>query len=161
MVSRTGTHALKALIVLHDLPTGSYAGAAQIAREIRAPSNYLGKLLRQLARAGIVEGRKGSKGGFRLAGEGGAVALFDALQPIERFDRLGACLLGRPKCSGSSPCAAHEGWTHVRTTYMDFFRKTTLSQLAMNPTRRKHGPTERAVQNPRNTAVRSATGGVR
>ena len=67
MISRTALHALKALVVLQDLPDGAFAGSAQVARQIRAPSNYLGKLLRQLARAGIVEGRKGSNGGFRLA----------------------------------------------------------------------------------------------
>jgi Rrf2 family protein len=172
MISRTGTHALKALVVLRELPAGVYAGSAQVARQIRAPSNYLGKLLRQLARAGIVEGRKGSKGGFRIAAAREPIALFEALDPIEYFDRLSRCVLGRPKCSDSSPCLMHEGWTRARDTYLDFLKTTTLAQLAEKSTmkaRRKSGPNERAahnprstaVQNPRSTAVRSATGGVR
>jgi Rrf2 family protein len=172
MISRTGTHALKALVVLHGLPRGSYAGAAQIARQIRAPTNYLGKLLRQLGRAGIVEGRKGSNGGFRLAGDGGAVALFDALKPIEHLDRLEACFLGRPKCLDASPCRAHAGWSRARDTYLDFLRKTKLSDLSesrVSKTRRKGGPKQSAAQNPRSTAgrnprstaARTAAGGVR
>jgi Rrf2 family transcriptional regulator, iron-sulfur cluster assembly transcription factor len=164
MISRTGTHTLKALVLLRSLPSGSYAGAAQIAREIRAPSNYLGKILRQLAHAGIVEGRKGSKGGFRLAGDSRTIALFDALEPIEHFDRLTRCILGKPRCSGSSPCLMHRGWSRARDTYVDFLKTTTLSQLVENSpikVRRKSGPNERAAQNPRGTAARSAAGGVR
>ena len=164
MISRTGTHALKALVMLHALAPGSYAGAAQVAREIRAPSNYLGKLLRQLARAGIVEGRKGSNGGFRLAAGRRSVALYDALQPFEHFELLARCLLGRPKCLHSSPCRAHEGWAHVRDTYLDFLKKTTLPELAESQApgaRRKSGPSKSAAQNPRSIAARPAAGGVR
>ena len=155
MISRTGMHALNALVSLQHLPAGRYAGAGQIARQIRAPSNYLGKLLRQLARAGIVEGRKGSSGGFRLAGGRHSVSLFDAIDPIEHFDRLKVCLLGRPKCRKSSPCPLHEGWSLIRERFLDFLQTTTLSDLSENATskgRRKSGLIDRAA--------RSAAGGV-
>jgi Rrf2 family protein len=156
LISRTGTHALKALVMLHELPPGSYAGAAKIAREIRAPSNYLGKLLRQLAGAGIVEGRKGSNGGFRLAAGRRSVALYEALQPIEHFERLARCFLGWPKCLDSSPCRAHKGWAHVRDTYLDFLKETTLSELAEN-----QAPRARRKSGPKKRAARPAAGGVR
>jgi Rrf2 family transcriptional regulator, iron-sulfur cluster assembly transcription factor len=164
MISRTGTHTLRALVLLEGLPRGNYAGAAQVAREIRAPSNYLGKILRELARSGIVEGRKGSKGGFRLARDSRSISLFDALERIEHFDRLSRCILGRPKCSNSSPCLAHQGWSRARDTYLDFLKATTLSELVEKSPikgRRKSGPNERAAQIPRATAIRSAAGGVR
>jgi len=156
MISRTGTHALKALLALQKLPSGSYAGAGQIARQIRAPSNYLGKLLRQLARAGIVEGRKGTNGGFRLARDRQPLSLFDALRPIELFDRFKGCLLGRPKCMSTDPCPLHEGWSRVRDEYLDFLKTTTLPDLAEEKApkgRRKSGRIDRAA--------RPATGGVR
>jgi Rrf2 family protein len=143
MISRTGAHALKALVALQNLPAGGYAGAARIARQIHAPSNYLGKLLRQLARAGIVEGRKGSNGGFRLAGQTPSLSLFDALRPIEHFDRYKMCLLGRPKCRGSDPCLLHEGWSRVRDQYMDYLKATTLADISADKrskSRRKSGP---------------------
>jgi Rrf2 family protein len=130
MISRTGAHALKALVALQKLPAGGYAGAAQIAHLIHAPANYLGKLLRQLARAGIVEGRKGSNGGFRLAGNAPSLSLFDALRPVEHFDRFKFCLLGRRKCTGADPCLLHEGWARVRDQYLDYLKATTLSDVS-------------------------------
>jgi Rrf2 family protein len=134
MISRTGTHTLKALVALQQLPIGSFAGAEQLAHQIHAPSNYLGKLLQQIARAGIVEGRKGRKGGFRLAGEGQTFSLFQALDPIEHFDRYNRCLLGRAKCLRTNPCPLHKGWARIRKQYLDFLKSTTLSDLSQNET---------------------------
>ena len=54
MISKTGIHATLALSFLAKLPAGEYAGAAQIADEVGAPRNYLGKLLKQLAEVGLV-----------------------------------------------------------------------------------------------------------
>ena len=130
MISRTATHTLKALAALQQLPVGSFAGAEQLAHQIHAPSNYLGKLLQQISRAGIVEGRKGRKGGFRLAGEGQTFSLFHALDPIEHFDRYNGCLLGRAKCLRASPCPLHKGWARIRQQYLDFLKSTTLSDLS-------------------------------
>lgn len=156
MISRTGTHTLKALVALHQLPVGSYAGASRLARQIHAPSNYLGKLLRQIARAGIVEGRKGRNGGFRLAGAWRSISLFDALRPVEHFDSFKQCILGRQKCSRANPCQLHEGWSHVRDQYIEYLSNTTLSDLTEDKASqrgRKSGSLGRQAP--------SATGGVR
>jgi len=127
MISQTGTHALKALAALGG-PGEGFLGASELARQVKAPANYLGKLLRQLSRAGIVEGRKGGNGGFRLARRGSDIILFDALAPIEHLGRVNRCLLGRPRCNGG--CAVHRGWAHVRDAYLDFLKTTTVADLA-------------------------------
>lgn len=49
MISKTGLHAMRAMLALSRLPEGAYAGAASVAPEIGAPQNYLGKLLQTLA----------------------------------------------------------------------------------------------------------------
>jgi len=142
IISRTGTHALKALLALRQVPVGSYAGAEQLAHQVHAPSNYLSKLLRQIARSGIVEGRKGRNGGFRLTSAWRTLSLFDALNPIEHFERFKACFLGKPICTLANPCPLHQGWSRVRDQFMEFLKTTTLSDLAedKSPSRRKSGP---------------------
>ena len=54
MISKTGLHAVRAILALARLRDGEFAGAASVAREIGAPQNYLGKLLQTLARCGLV-----------------------------------------------------------------------------------------------------------
>jgi Rrf2 family protein len=130
MITRTGTHALKAMAHLDGLPAGAFAGASEIAARIRAPKNYLGKLLRQLARAGLLEGRKGYKGGFRLARDSGEISLYDVLEPIEHVSRIKGCVLGRAQCTQREHCTLHQGWVRVRNEYLVFLRSTKLSQVA-------------------------------
>ena len=76
MISKTGIHALAAMTKLATLKPGEFAGAADIANEIGAPKNYLGKLLKSLAGNGMLISQKGFNGGFRLAKDADDISLF-------------------------------------------------------------------------------------
>ena len=130
MISRTAKRALAAVSALAELPEGQYAGAGQIADDVDAPRNYLGKLLKTLADEGLVESQKGKGGGFRLARCPASICLIDVVEPIDRVSRWSECFLGRAVCSNDSPCAAHDRWRGVRDAYLGFLRETTFSDLA-------------------------------
>lgn len=130
MISQTAKHALAALTVLAELPEGQYAGAGEIAGDIDAPRNYLGKLLQTLAGEGLVESQKGKGGGFRLARNPASISVIEVVDPIDRVSRWSDCFLGRGRCSDDSPCAVHDRWAEVRDVYLDFLRETTIADLA-------------------------------
>ena len=129
MLSKTGLHAVRAMVALARLPVGAYAGAARIAQEIGAPQNYLGKLLKALAEEGLAESQKGLGGGFRLARDPHAISLLDVVEPIEHISRWSGCILGRPECSEIEPCAMHQRWKAVRDAYQRMLERTTLAEL--------------------------------
>lgn len=129
MLSKTGLHAVRAIVALAKLPEGVYAGSARIAREIGAPQNYLGKLLKSMAEEGLVESQKGLGGGFRLARDPAEIVLLDVVDPIERISRWSGCILGRPECSESNPCALHDRWKAVREAYRRMLEQTTIAEL--------------------------------
>jgi Rrf2 family protein len=129
MLSKTGLHAVRAVVALAKLPEGAYGGAARIAQEIGAPQNYLGKLLKSLAEEGVVESQKGLGGGFRLARAAERITLLDIVEPIEHISRWSGCLLGRPECSEINPCAMHDRWKAVRDAYLNMLRRTTIAEL--------------------------------
>jgi Rrf2 family protein len=129
MLSKTGLHAVRAIVALAKLPDGAYAGAARIAQEIGAPQNYLGKLLKALAEEGVVESQKGLGGGFRLARNAQEITLLDIVEPIEHIQRWSGCILGRPECSDSHPCAIHNRWKSVRDAYLRMLQRTTIAEL--------------------------------
>jgi Rrf2 family protein len=129
MLSKTGLHAVRALVALAKLPPGQYAGAGRVAQDIGAPQNYLGKLLKTLAEEGLLESQKGLGGGFRLAREPRAISLLDVVEPIEHVSRWSGCLLGRPECSERDPCALHDRWKSVREAYLRMLQRTTLAEL--------------------------------
>ncbi len=129
MLSKTGLHAVRAMVALAKLPTGTYAGAARIAQDIGAPPNYLSKLLKTLAEKGLVESQKGLGGGFRLVRDPKHLSLLDVVEPIEHVSRWSGCILGRPECSETDSCAIHDRWKAVRDAYLRMLQRTTLAEL--------------------------------
>jgi Rrf2 family nitric oxide-sensitive transcriptional repressor len=129
MIGKTGILALKALAVLANLPPGSYAGAGDIARKLKAPKNYLGKLLQSLAQQGVVTSQKGTGGGFQLACDPQSTNLFQILDPIEHVSRWEGCFLGRKACSKKSPCAVHRRWEATKKSYLRFLKETRIADL--------------------------------
>jgi Rrf2 family protein len=129
MLTKTGLHAVRAVVALARLPADTYAGAASVAREIGAPPNYLGKLLQTLAREGLVQSQKGLGGGFRLARPPEDISLLDVVEPIEQVSRWSGCILGWPECSDRSPCALHDRYKAVRDAYLRLLTQTTIATL--------------------------------
>lgn len=130
MFSKTGIHALLALSALARQPRGTFLGASQIAKEIGAPRNYLGKLLKALADRGVLVSRKGKGGGFQLRRDPEEVSLYEVMDPIEKLSRWSGCFLGKERCSERNPCPLHPKWKVVRETYLAFLRTTSLAEVA-------------------------------
>jgi Rrf2 family protein len=130
MFSRTAIHAIRALGHLALLPEGTYAGAWELAEQIDAPRNYLGKLLQNLAVTGLVESRKGAGGGWRLSRSPEKITLLDVVDPTDHVVELKRCILGQDHCSNESPCALHPRWAKVRNVYIEMLTSTTIAEIA-------------------------------
>jgi Rrf2 family protein len=129
LIGKTAVHAIRALTQLTDLPEGQSLGAAQIADKIDAPPNYLAKLLRILARQGLVESNKGPGGGFRLARDARRIRLLDVVEPIEQMTRWNRCILRQMDCTDDNPCALHDRWKQLRDGYLAMLAETTIADL--------------------------------
>ncbi|MBI4025134.1 MAG: Rrf2 family transcriptional regulator [Verrucomicrobia bacterium] len=129
MLSRTSIHAILALKELAAQPPGAHLGAAEIARKIGAPANFLCKLLQSLTPHGLVASQKGRGGGFRLGRPASRITLHRVVKSLEDIERWKGCLLGYGKCSASAPCAAHEKWSVIRDQYLKLLGETTIASL--------------------------------
>jgi Rrf2 family protein len=130
MISKTGIHAVRALIALAELAPDTFRGAGAIAEAVGAPRNYLGKLLQQLAQSGLLVSQKGAGGGFALVRKPDAITVFDVLEQVEDVSAWENCFLGKAECSDENPCHVHDRWKPVRGAYLDFLRGFTLGDLA-------------------------------
>lgn len=129
MLSKTSTQIINALIELAKLPEGQCEGARCIAKRIKAPPNYLGKVLQSLCYRKIVVSQRGLGGGFRLNRDPKQITLYEVVEPIDNVSLWSECALGLKKCSDDSPCAAHHRWKVVRNTYYKFLRTTSIADL--------------------------------
>lgn len=104
--------------------------AEDLAAAVDVPRNYLGKVLHELVRGGILRSSRGKRGGFQLAVPPAelpllrVVALFDRIQGERR-----RCLLGRPECSDRSPCPVHQRWKATAEQIAQFFKATTVADV--------------------------------
>lgn len=129
MINKSSLLAIKALTELAQLPPGECEGAANIAKNIDAPANYLGKLLQSLASRGLIVSQKGKGGGFRLEKSPKKITLLDVVASIEDVGKWSKCFLGRKQCMDSSPCKVHDQWKQVKEINMKFLEKITLYEL--------------------------------
>ena len=129
IISQTAEYALRA--VLHVARHGAErpVRVGEMAETLQIPHNYLSKILHRLARAGVLSSARGKAGGFQLAVPADRLELHAVIAPFDWVAEQRQCLLGRPRCSDRSPCAAHERWKGIADTVAGFFRETTIAEL--------------------------------
>ena len=82
MLSRKAKYALRALSVL-ALSDGSPVQARRLAEEAKVPAKFLEAILVELRDAGVVESRRGTIGGHRLARPAGQLMVGDVVRIID------------------------------------------------------------------------------
>jgi len=90
--------ALFAILELARDPERQIA-AAEIADKYGISVNHLAKVMRDLARAGLVEATRGAGGGYRFSGNAKRVTLY---QVIEMFEDVAASRSARPEAGDDS-----------------------------------------------------------
>lgn len=129
MISKTNQYAIRAVLHVAQHQHAGPLRAAQIARALQLPANYLAKILHSLARAGVLHSERGPRGGFQLARPAKELWLSDVIAPFDPVAKQRECLMGREECSDESPCSLHESWRHASDPMIDFFRQTALADL--------------------------------
>ncbi|MFG0306738.1 MAG: Rrf2 family transcriptional regulator [Phycisphaerales bacterium JB040] len=95
MISQTSEYALRAALFLAARPDSSPASATEISEAVRVPVGYLQKILRMLARNGLLTAQRGTHGGFALAKVPTAISLLEVLNASEtEIQRITKCPLG-------------------------------------------------------------------
>jgi Rrf2 family protein len=101
---------------------------SELAGAVDVPYNYLGKVLHQLVRAGILKSFRGKRGGFQLAVPADEVTLHEIASLFGQIERP-HCLLGRPECTEEDPCPLHARWTAASLEIDRILRETKVSDL--------------------------------
>lgn len=157
VTTRTG-YAIRALYDLAFHSRGQAAQAKEIAERQRIPLRYLEQILQDLRKAGIVEGRRGPRGGYALARAAGEVTLADVLRavrgPLEEMfaldpiDAAGAPRRGRGRAGGRAEAeidVAALVWGEVTVRLVAVLEAVTLQDFVA---RAEAAGVTRAVRTP-------------
>ena len=129
MFSQTSEYAIRALSILARHPQEQFVLVGTLAASADLPHHYLSKILQNLVRMQILESRKGSKGGFRLARTPDQITLYQIVNAIENLGQTRRCLLGQAECSDERACPLHAFWKGLTEDYMKTLQTTSLGDL--------------------------------
>ena len=108
-----------------------------IADHTGLPASYLAKILQRLARKGILDSRRGAKGGYRLTRQAESVTLSEIVEASYRMEAGPMpCMIEAKACSGDTPCAMHQFvastenalWKQLDSTTLASFSAQTVAQ---------------------------------
>jgi Rrf2 family transcriptional regulator, cysteine metabolism repressor len=110
---------------------------AEIAEHDGLPLAYLEHLVARLRKAGLIDSRRGSRGGYMLARDAGEITMAEVVEALEGSIAPIECISqasdGRVVCSRESDpdhvCPTKLLWTRVRFSIVRTLRETTLADL--------------------------------
>jgi Rrf2 family transcriptional regulator, iron-sulfur cluster assembly transcription factor len=127
-LSQTTGYAILALTYLAQRK-GEYVLAQTISRKTGIRKPYLSKMLHSLAMKGLIQSKRGYRGGLVLSRPPEDISLLDVIRAVEGTGDDGRCMLGLPVCSSERPCAMHSFWIKESERIEKRLSKTTLSQV--------------------------------
>ena len=99
MISTRGRYALRILVDLAEHQGDGYVTLREVALRQEISEKYLESIVKELVRAGILEGLRGQGGGYRLGAAPESINVLKVLELMEGSLSPVACL-----SEGSAPC---------------------------------------------------------
>lgn len=125
----TTGYAVTALSLLVQKP-GEYLLIRDIAEATGIPSPYLSKVAQRLVDLGILESKRGYRGGIRLGIPANELTIFQIDQALDMGDSRPRCLLGGVECSDERACPLHQFWHATRLEIQSRLSSLTLEAVA-------------------------------
>ena len=130
MLTKTSEYALRSVIyVAMQTADNKKVGVREIARELDLPLHFMGKVLQDLVRKGVISSVKGPGGGFFLHRAASDINLLEVVQVIDGLEAFRRCGMGMKQCSDTHPCPLHNDIKAYRDQLLKVFSTRTIQDL--------------------------------
>lgn len=131
-LTRAGEYAVRCTLYLARKGKGVLVSRQEIADRADIPSHFLAKIAQQLARAGIIEIRQGSKGGYLLLKNPVNLTLLEVVEAIIGEIFLNQCLSNPESCRASMSCSVNRVWKTASNQLRSTLNIVTFASLLQN-----------------------------
>ena len=128
-LTKAGEYAIRCALYLCFEGMGTLVTKKKIAECMDIPAQFLGKIARQLARAGIIEIVQGAKGGYRLLVPADKLTLLDVVEAVIGEIYLNDCVVRPQSCDRIGACSIHRVWGTARDQLRDTLRKADFKGI--------------------------------
>jgi FeS assembly SUF system regulator len=111
-------------------PKRPMRSARDLAAEAHLPQPTVSKLLKVLARHGLLEAHRGVKGGFNLARPASEITVADVVEALEGPIGVTECTAHSGGCVIERFCIVRANWRKINHVVHDALRGITLAEMA-------------------------------
>lgn len=131
MFSQTTEYALRVMAWL-ALSPDLLVPTLTLADKTKVPAHYLAKVLQQLASAELVTGRRGVRGGYKLARPARDISLLSVVRAVSEVERITSCPLGLQN-HGPNLCPLHRTVDAAARLVIELLNDRSLEDLITEP----------------------------
>lgn len=133
MLSQKCKYAIRAVLYLsiESNQKKMLKGGKDVSEALKIPLAFTGKILLELARAGIITSVKGPGGGFFLSKENKNIPIIKIIEAMGDISYFTSCGLGLDECSEEHPCPIHDTFKISRDSLLKLFNDKTIGKLGL------------------------------
>ena len=129
-LSRITDYGIVLMVQLARVADDTARNARHLAAETDLPAPVVSKVLKSLARKGLLASQRGSKGGYTLARPPEDISVPEMISALEGPISLTACTTRPGTCSQESSCDVREPWQRINAAVHAALKQITLADLA-------------------------------
>jgi Rrf2 family protein len=130
-LTRRGDYGVRAMIALATEHDDDWLSVPRISAAMQIPERFLPRVMADLTRAGLVEGRAGRTGGYRLTRPATGITLLDVIGAVEPEPDRPSCILRGGPCGFDGRCAVHDAFAGAREAMLQRLDTVSLDDVAI------------------------------
>ena len=135
-ITRQTDYGILLLSQMASHPLAEVHTAKHAALQSKIPLPMASKILKALAKGGLLVSLRGVKGGYRLAAAAERISIADVIQALEGPIGITECSFNPGACEQEGSCPVQSNWQRISLAMRDALDKIPLSDMVMPPTHR-------------------------
>jgi len=129
-LTRAADYGVRVMVALAGMPEGERVSLPELTKATGAPESFLSKVLQRLAKAALIDSRRGQGGGFEIAPHGRTASMRQVIEAVDGPVALNVCLCEGKVCKRKAWCPSHPVWVRAQAAMLAVLESAQVQDLA-------------------------------
>jgi Rrf2 family protein len=125
-LTRRADYAIRAMLAL-SVSDEEVLSGPRIAESMDIPPRFIGQVMGQLVKAGLVEARTGRNGGYRITRPADSISILSVIEAAGDQTGRGHCVLRGGPCAADGTCPVHPIFEAAHNALLERLTTATLA----------------------------------
>jgi FeS assembly SUF system regulator len=112
---------------------GNIITARELTEDTGLPGPMVSKILKQLAKSGIIHSHRGAKGGYNLAKPAEEISVAAVIEALEGPIGMTACTTNSGSCKHEPACVVRGNWDRISRAITEALENVSLPEMLAPP----------------------------